>query len=420
MGRGGGVSTVLSVPASIMYVSGGSQPGRRRFTVTAEADQDETAGWRLADPWAAESRRLDESPPLEPDEDWLAGLDAPEPAWATQAAAAGRDMPVAGYWREDSSSAGSGFEYGGGADKLAPGPLLAGLLDLDAPDLDAGLPALNDDELVGYIGAARRMESWAAALKSGTIATLTRRRAIQAKGPGRRWRLEHLSDELAAALTIPAWNATKLLRQAGQLDRLPDVRAALQAGTIDWDRAMVFAEILSVIDDDAKAQGAAAQVLPKAGGLTTRQIRDRLIRITKKIDPEADARRRKEGRRDTSVQLCEESSGNCSLSGRELPPARALASDKWLTAQAWWLRNHGMTGTLDQLRVAVFLAVLGGGGLASLLTSQAAQADPRGTGTPRPSPADAAAGDTGGPGTPPRDDDGAVTGERAADDPARD
>src|SRR3984957_4937890 len=265
MGRGGGVSTVLSVPASIMYVSGGSQPGRRRFTVTAEADQDETAGWRLADPWAAKAQRLDELPPLEPDEDCLAGLDAPEPARATRAAAAGREMPVAGYWREDSSSAGSGFEYGGGADQLPPGPLLGTLPGLPPPALAAGLPALNDDELVGYIGAARRMESWAAALKSGTIAALTRRRTIQAKEPGRRWRLEHLNDELAAALTIPAWAATRLLRQAGQLDRLPAVRAALLAGTIDWDRAMVFAEILSVIDDDAKAQGAAAQVLPKAG-----------------------------------------------------------------------------------------------------------------------------------------------------------
>src|ERR1700722_17107713 len=186
MGRGGGVSTVLSVPASIMYVSGGSQPGRRRFTVTAEADQDETAGWRLADPWAAKAQRLDEPPPLEPDEDWLAGLDAPEPARATRAAAAGRDMPVAGYWREDSSSAGSGFEHGGGADKLAPGPLLSTLLDLPAA-------ALDDDELVGVIGAARRMDSGPAARKSGPIPTLTRRRAIQAKEPGRRWRLEHLN-----------------------------------------------------------------------------------------------------------------------------------------------------------------------------------------------------------------------------------
>src|ERR1700722_7918574 len=105
--------------------------------MTAEAEQDETAGWRLADPWTAEARRLD-PPPLEPDEDWLAGLDAPEPAWAT--AAAGREQPLAGFWREDSGSAGSGFEYGGGADKLTPGPQLATLLDLAATDPDAGLP----------------------------------------------------------------------------------------------------------------------------------------------------------------------------------------------------------------------------------------------------------------------------------------
>ena len=48
--------------------------------MTAEADQDETAGWRLADPWAAEARRLEPPEPLEPDEDWLADLDPPPPA----------------------------------------------------------------------------------------------------------------------------------------------------------------------------------------------------------------------------------------------------------------------------------------------------------------------------------------------------
>jgi hypothetical protein len=42
--------------------------------MTAEADQDETARWRLVDPWTAEARRLNPPEPLEPDEDWLAGL----------------------------------------------------------------------------------------------------------------------------------------------------------------------------------------------------------------------------------------------------------------------------------------------------------------------------------------------------------
>jgi len=78
------------------------------------------------------------------------------------------------------------------------------------------------------------------------------------------------------------------------------------------------------------------------------------------------------------------------LAGRELPPARALASDRWLTAQAWWLRDHGMAGTLDELRTAVFLAVLGGGGLQSLLTSAATT----GAAATEPAAADPAASDT--------------------------
>jgi hypothetical protein len=203
---------------------------------------------------------------------------------------------------------------------------------------------------------------------------------VQAKEPGRRSLLEHLGDELAAALTIPGHTATRLLRQAGQLDRLPAVRAALLAGVIDWERAVAFAEELSVVDDDAKARDAAARVLPEAGNQTTSQLRRKLRTIAKGIDPQADEKRRREARRDTTVQLWEDTSGNYTLAGRELPPARALASDRWLTAQAWWLRDQGMTGTLDELRATVFLAVLGGGGLASLLTTPAT-ATATGTGT---------------------------------------
>src|ERR1700678_1269674 len=223
--------------------------------MTAEADQDETAGWRLADPWAAEARRLEPPEPLEPDEDWLADLDPPPPAWVT-AAAAREELPE-GFWRqdrEDDGSPGSGFECGGGGDQLTPGALLASFLEMVAADLDAGLPGLNDDELVGFLGAARRMGSWAAGLESGGIGVLARRRAVQAKEPGRRSVLEHLNDELAAALTITSRAGSRLLRLAGQLDRLPDVRAALLAGTIDWARAVIFADLLSVVDDDAKAR----------------------------------------------------------------------------------------------------------------------------------------------------------------------
>src|SRR5450631_1301435 len=52
-----------------------------------------------------------------------------------------------------------GFAEGGRADAMAPGPLLAMVLDTVAGEDGQGLAGLSDDQLVGFLSGVRRMES---------------------------------------------------------------------------------------------------------------------------------------------------------------------------------------------------------------------------------------------------------------------
>jgi hypothetical protein len=56
----------------------------------------------------------------------------------------------------------SGFAQDGRADTMAPGPLLAEVVHAVTGEDGAGLAGLADDQLIGIISAARRMESRAA------------------------------------------------------------------------------------------------------------------------------------------------------------------------------------------------------------------------------------------------------------------
>jgi hypothetical protein len=55
------------------------------------------------------------------------------------------------------------------------------------------------------------------------------------------------------------------------------------------------------------------------------------------------------------------------LAGREIDPAQGITADQRLTAQARWLQARGAEGTLQQLRQAVFTAVLNGRPVTSLI-----------------------------------------------------
>ena len=170
--------------------------------------------------------------------------------------------------------------------------------------------------------AAERMASWAAAQKAESVITLCRRRARQARERKNKHLIEHVADEVAAALTLTRRAASRLVSVCGYLERLPAVRAALAAGVIDWARAVVFADELAGCDDEA-ARKITGRVLPRAGEMTTAQLRRALRREVEADDPDAARRRRERGRKDAAVHRWDEASGNSALAGREMtPPTR--------------------------------------------------------------------------------------------------
>jgi hypothetical protein len=300
---------------------------------------------------------------------WLARLSPEEqdeqalPAWTAEG-----EVWAAGFVHHLPGAVGVGFAAGGALDRLPPGRVLAGFAD-DAQQ-DGGLGELEDSELVGVLCAWRRLASWAAAGEAAAVVTLARRRAVQARQQRNGHLVEHVSDELAAALTLTGRSGGRLLELAAGLARLTATWAALAEGRIDWSRAAVVVDELAALAD-ADALAVEARVLPCAGEMTTSQLRAALRRAVLAVDPAAAGRRRRAARKDARVEVWQEPSGNATLAGRELPPAEVIAADQRITALARWLQASGATGTMDQLRAAVFTALLAGRPVHTLLPETA-------------------------------------------------
>ncbi|HVB46439.1 MAG TPA: hypothetical protein VNF47_27530 [Streptosporangiaceae bacterium] len=248
------------------------------------------------------------------------------------------------------------FAAGEALDLLAPGPVLAGFA---ADACDSGLARLSDDELVGLLCAARRLSSWQASMEFAAVCELDARRRRAAARPESSRLGDHISAELAAALTLTARSADSLLGLARCLARIPVVLRALAAGLIDRGRAEVFATELSALSDVAAAAIAAAFCGP-AAAMTTGQLRAALRSMVLMIDPDAARRRAERGRADSRVETWQEGTGNAALAGRELPAAEVVAADKRIAAIARALKQAGASGSMDQLRAAVFSALLTG------------------------------------------------------------
>jgi hypothetical protein len=308
---------------------------------------------------------------------WLAGLPAGVRADFLAGAwtGAGESIPAGFVHHVRGGPSAAGFAAGGVLDAMAPGPWLADAL---AAATAGGHAGLGESELIGVLCGWRRMSSWAAAGEAAAAVTLARRRAAASREPGRAHLADHVTDEIAAALTLTGRSADRLLTVASGLARLPDMHAALKQGEIDWAKAGVFADELAALDDDGVAEGIAARFLGRAGagGWTTGQLRAALRRAVLAVDPEAAGRRRAEARRDAEVRAWDEASGNAALAGRELPPAEVLAADARLTALAKWLQRHGAAGTISQLRATVYTALLNGRPVESLLVHAGADEEP--------------------------------------------
>jgi hypothetical protein len=332
-------------------------PEHWRVGVADEDPDPDALAWALPDEVPggdeAEQSAWLAAMPAEVREDYLAG----------PYSGAGEAIPVGFTHRDPGGPSGAGFAAGGVLDRLAPGAWLAqALADVTA----AGHDELGESELVGVLLGWQRQVAWSQARMAAAVSALAARRRAQAERPGWSKVGEHVVEELAVSLTMTVRSANRLLDVSSGLSRLSDVATALEAGRIDWPRACIFVDELAALADE-QALAVVALLLDRAGEQTTAQLRAALARAVLAADPTAAERRRKESHKDTRVEMWHEPSGNAALAGRELAPADAIAADTALTADAGWLRDNGVTGTLAELRAAAYLARLSGRDLADLL-----------------------------------------------------
>jgi hypothetical protein len=289
----------------------------------------------------------------------------------------------AGRW-DRARGDGGGFAAGGVADDLPPGPVLAGFT---AGAWTAGLERFSDDELIGVLRASRRLASWAAAMELACVADLWRRRTLE-EDAGDTGAAGHAGDEIAAALTLTSRAADGVLDLAIALQRLPATSVALAAGSIDLPRAKVIADEVTGLTDEHVA--AVDQVIASAApGQTTGQLRAATRRAVIAADPAAAGKRKEQALREARVERWDESAGTAALAGRDLPPVSVLAADQNLTTLAVQLKKAGVAGTLDTIRAQVYLALLTGAPVTSLLPGASAPLDgDTGSPEPRVDPAD--------------------------------
>jgi hypothetical protein len=240
---------------------------------------------------------------------------------------------------------GSGFGWGERWDRAEPGPLLVCAVDQVSQRGYGRLPA---DELVGLLLALRRVRSWAASMELAALAELAARRRV---APGDA-RAERIADEVATALNLTPAAAVRMLEFATAMARLPVTTAALRAGRIDRPRAAAVADELRCLCDGDAALADQA-LAGRAAGLRTGQLRVIARQQVLAIDPGAARRRREKAQQQARVTTRAEPNGTGALSGRNLPPAAALAADRHVSALARALQAAGAPGTADQLRAQV-------------------------------------------------------------------
>ena len=273
----------------------------------------------------------------------------------------------------------AGFCQGGASDTMAPGPLLATVVHTVTGEDGSGLAGCSDDQLLGIISAARRIQSRSDWTVMAAIAEFARRAGTGVEG-------EFAADELAFELHMSQQSA------AGQMDfatevakRLPATFAALAAGQIHPVHLRIIEEATRFLSD-ADAAKADAQLAAAAPGMTFGELRYAARKLVLKLDPDIDRKRKEAARREAHVRRFQEESGNAGMVARELPSDEVLASWQHVEQRALDLRAAGVPGTLQDLRVRAYLDLL------QERDSRAAPEGPAASGPDQPPP------DTGPPG----------------------
>ena len=265
----------------------------------------------------------------------------------------------------------SGFAQGGEADTMAPGALLATVVDTVTGEDGAGLAGCSDDQLLGIISAARRLESRSAWTLMAAVGEFARRAGTGLEG-------EFAADELACELRMSQQSAAGQMDFAAQVARrLPETFAALAAGRIHPVHLRILEDETRILADADAAQ-ADALLAGTAPGMTFGELRYAAHKLVLTLDPDAARKRKEAARREAHVRRFREESGNAGMVARELPSDEVLAGWQHVEQRALELRAAGMPGSLQDLRVRAYLDLL------QERDSRALAAGPAGAGQPPP------------------------------------
>lgn len=238
--------------------------------------------------------------------------------------------------------------------------------------IDGRAAELTDQELVDAMVTARAAASRAQAAELAAVAELARRRLAEEDAPAVEVisPRDYLTDEVAQALTLTSAASDELVRFATELvERLPGTFTALAAGDIDYLKARTLWHCTGQVSDEVAAE-IEARVLPRAPRQTTGEIRAKVRRLVKRLDPQALRQRREAAQRRREVTLVETEDGTAQLVGADLPTDAASAAYGRVSAIATGLKQEGDGRSIGQLRADVFLALLRG-----TLTTTAPPAD---------------------------------------------
>jgi len=241
-----------------------------------------------------------------------------------------------------------GFAENGRADTMAPGALLAMVLSAAAGEDGEGLAGLSDDQLIGFLSGTRRMESRMAWAKMAALAEFAARPRRQ----------DFAADEVASAFNLTWLSAAGEIEYARTVARrLPVTFAALAAGKLHPVHVKIIEDVTSILSDEDAAV-ADERLAEVAQSKTYGELRAAAIRLVLKLDPEAVRKRKEKARREAHVRSFREESGNAGITGREMPSVEVLASMQHVEDRARALREAGVPGTWDELKVRATLDLL--------------------------------------------------------------
>ncbi len=231
---------------------------------------------------------------------------------------------------------------------MAPGPLLAVIVGAVAGEDGEGLAGLSDDQLIGFLSGTRRMESQMAWAKMAALAEFASRPRRQ----------DFAAGEVASAFHVTWLSAAGEIGYACTVKRrLPVTFAALGAGRLHPVHVKVIEEATGILSGEDAAI-AAAGLAGAAPSKTCGELRRAAARLVLRLDPEAVRKRKEQARRGAAVRSFREESGNAGITGREMPGVEVLASMQHVEARARALREAGVPGTWEELKVRATLDLL--------------------------------------------------------------